>query len=482
MVKDVARPLANVPVSDGDWSQRAQEGEMPLFKAVHGTLTWDDIKGLLSREAPESELLDYKACEPKHIEPTMAAMANTYGGDILVGIAEQADGIPVPAAQVRGVAGSKGLKQSFEQKNFNIHPPILGLSVEVVPIPLAEHPDGKGDRAVVVIRIPQSDLAPHFIEGQGHFFRAGSHKRAYRDDCMPTARIQWLADRRRLHVEFRKQLVAFVDGLQYGLVYRKVWCAPRFPADSLWPDMDKEQIEGCCPLIHEEFRNRDSRVFEHYQGGKFHSRAVQHGWVWQEEWRQARVQLPGGEHEVPYCTYLVDDRGLVVSKDIGFLELAGVPSTPPDASQATVESGAAKLDWAATTARVIGVCEHARRLYEAAGYSGPVHFGLEVGVDVARSDSGRPRYDAAVLLGSTVIRAGSSGVKWSSTLTSLRSSELKMAAPEGRVAEEQVCLAGELTTIAKESQLHRRWVRAFGLVPTEEEVTDVVDAVVAAMH
>ncbi|MBP7868680.1 MAG: ATP-binding protein, partial [Firmicutes bacterium] len=252
---------------------------MPLFRKSHGQLAWDDVKELLDQGAPENELLDYKRDCPSRIEPTVAAMANTYGGDILIGVDEQADGIPVPAVAVKGVANAANLKQSVEQKNFSIQPPVLGLFVEVVPIPKDEHPDGRDDRSVLVIRIPQSDLLPHFVMGQGHFGRAGSHRRAYTDEHLSTARIEWLADRRRRHVEFRDELMQFVDGLQYGTVWRKVWCVPLFPMGSVWAGLDGSQIEGLCPRIREEFPNADPRVFEHYHSGRFRSRPVQHGWV-----------------------------------------------------------------------------------------------------------------------------------------------------------------------------------------------------------
>ncbi len=60
---------------------------------------------------PEGTYLNYKEDFPKHLQKTIAAMANTLGGVILICVAEDAEGKPVTPvngiAFQRGIAGTK---------------------------------------------------------------------------------------------------------------------------------------------------------------------------------------------------------------------------------------------------------------------------------------------------------------------------------------------------------------------------------------
>ena len=58
-------------------------------------ILWDDVEAFCQQRVPEGTYLDYKQDFPKHLQKTIAAMANTLGGVILIGVAEDAEGKPV---------------------------------------------------------------------------------------------------------------------------------------------------------------------------------------------------------------------------------------------------------------------------------------------------------------------------------------------------------------------------------------------------
>jgi predicted HTH transcriptional regulator len=58
------------------------------------TVTWDDVQAFCALQLAESAVLDYKQDFPAHLESTIAAIANTMGGTIIIGVAENAEGRP----------------------------------------------------------------------------------------------------------------------------------------------------------------------------------------------------------------------------------------------------------------------------------------------------------------------------------------------------------------------------------------------------
>ena len=73
-----------------------------------------DIEAFVKQQHKESEILDYKEAWPKDLAKVIAAMANTQGGLILVGVSEQpGTGRPVrpreplPCGRRQSGAGNK---------------------------------------------------------------------------------------------------------------------------------------------------------------------------------------------------------------------------------------------------------------------------------------------------------------------------------------------------------------------------------------
>jgi hypothetical protein len=161
-------------------------------------LTWADVEAFCQRRVTESATLDYKENFPKKLECTVAGMANTLGGTILVGVADD-DGNPVvPLIGVevgRGGLAEKALSICAD----NISPPIIP-GVKVCP-------NASGDRAIVVIRVPQSREAPHAIDSNTQVYvRTG--QRNDPDALANLDRIEWMLGNRKKSEDFREWLLA----------------------------------------------------------------------------------------------------------------------------------------------------------------------------------------------------------------------------------------------------------------------------------
>ncbi len=137
--------------------------------------------------------LDYKASMPEKLENTVCALANTYGGVIVIGINEENY---APKLPVEGMPLQEGFyEQAIQIIMSNISPPIMP-EVQVC---------AKGGKCFVVIRVQESDIGPHATAGNTKiYFRTG--KRNQPEDIADVDRILWLASRRQKANELREQL------------------------------------------------------------------------------------------------------------------------------------------------------------------------------------------------------------------------------------------------------------------------------------
>ena len=105
----------------------------------------------------ESIRLDFKAGDvPNKLGHVISAFAYTQGGMILLGVSGDADNRAVwPPTGVP----AKGLSERVQEIANAIHPLVVIDPSD--PLPLEDDPS----RAVMVIRIPESDSAPHAVDG-----------------------------------------------------------------------------------------------------------------------------------------------------------------------------------------------------------------------------------------------------------------------------------------------------------------------------
>lgn len=160
------------------WSPiHAALGEAP------GPLTFEMIKACVAQNVTEQEDLDWKqALPPKEEErltefaKDVAAMANTRGGLLVYGVAEERG--KGTARAITPVDNSEGAQRRLRQlSSSRIQPMVAGI--ECLPLTSAD-----GSETVLVLSVPRSPDAPHVIGQQdklGAPYRDGPETRWMRE-------------------------------------------------------------------------------------------------------------------------------------------------------------------------------------------------------------------------------------------------------------------------------------------------------------
>lgn len=234
---------------------------MSIFTKPISQLTASDLNDLLAEKAVENLRLEFKLQTPDKDETLkkVSAFANTYGGLMVVGAeADSADG------RIQGLPGVdpvRGYKQKVVQWCFDAATPPLTVGVSD---PIAA-PAGDG-RVCYVISVPESDLAPHFLNGRkGVYVRTDEFSGRFEARLADERELAHLLDRRKLIAERRMSLVARARdrfavyyGSKGGNTARprlEISVVPRFPAR---PVCEQHNLGPCLmtnriPLRHGGF-------------------------------------------------------------------------------------------------------------------------------------------------------------------------------------------------------------------------------------
>jgi len=157
-----------------------------IYTSPIDSISWDDLQEFCKQGIVENTYLDYKADFPDDLARTIAAMANTSGGVILVGVAETLDGRPVvPAA---GIAHAKGLSERVTNIVIDsITPPVFPEVCVCI--------DESLDRAMILIRVPQSPEGPHAIKKNTRvYLRTGNRNSP--ETLASVDEVEWLRAKR----------------------------------------------------------------------------------------------------------------------------------------------------------------------------------------------------------------------------------------------------------------------------------------------
>jgi hypothetical protein len=169
---------------------------MSLLTKPINDITWDDVEGFCQQKTPEGAVLDYKEDFPNNLEKTLAAMANTLGGIVLIGVAEDTENRPV--VPVKGIEFKRGLSERVINIILgNITPPFIP-EVSVAS-------DVNQQRALIIIRIPQSHQTPHAISGNTQvYLRTGNRNKP--EELAAVDHVEWLMNGRKKTEQFRDRL------------------------------------------------------------------------------------------------------------------------------------------------------------------------------------------------------------------------------------------------------------------------------------
>ena len=169
-----------------------------------------DVEAFLAEKIPEGLRLDYKREMPKRIERTIAAMANSEGGVIVIGVDEESatrePKLPpagIDLARQDGHIRSKAYQAIFE--------PITALDIGEFPFP------NDNERGVLVVRVHPSERASHAVDqGRTILRRVGAQamkEGGDLDDRMDLDRIGWLFERRQRNQQMIDAAMARYESL-----------------------------------------------------------------------------------------------------------------------------------------------------------------------------------------------------------------------------------------------------------------------------
>ncbi|MBX9687190.1 MAG: ATP-binding protein [Candidatus Obscuribacterales bacterium] len=156
-----------------------------------------DIVEFCKKGKGEGTLLDYKREIPKTetLAKTIAAMANTHGGTIIVGVKDDGD---YPEPPFDGVDYSDHLRQQITDIYVqHISPPVF------CEVKVARSTDGS--KCFIFIRVPQSISTPHAVNRTHIYIRTG--QKSNPEDLAAPERLSWLYSHRKQSEELRSELV-----------------------------------------------------------------------------------------------------------------------------------------------------------------------------------------------------------------------------------------------------------------------------------
>ena len=177
---------------------------MSIFSRPMSELNFADLQELLDNAAIENIRLEFKQKAPpkKNMMKEISSFANTYGGWIIIGAAEE-DGVRGRLGSLPGIDQLPSYKQTLVQWSFDAIGPPLDIQVSE-PILV----DGSADKFLYVIFIPESDLAPHFLnDRKGIYIRTDEYSQYFEQKMATLDEILRLAGRRKTVLDRRAFLI-----------------------------------------------------------------------------------------------------------------------------------------------------------------------------------------------------------------------------------------------------------------------------------
>jgi schlafen family protein len=163
-------------------------------------ISYDDVVRFCQAGNSESFILEYKRDFPSNdaIAKAIAALANTYGGLLIIGVNAPA-GKPVPPFE--GITFDSSLK--YEDKIESV---VLSHIREPV-FPEIRVCDPVNGKTFVVIRVSESHLTPHRVSDNRRIYvRTGQQSTPVEEATWD--KVEWLISRRKKSEDFRELLLA----------------------------------------------------------------------------------------------------------------------------------------------------------------------------------------------------------------------------------------------------------------------------------
>ena len=217
---------------------------MICTKPING-IDWGDVENFCQQQIREGAFLDYKVDFPSQLEKTISAMANALGGVIIIGVEENDENKPI--VPIKGIPFVRGLSERVTSIILsNITPPV-SPEIQVCRNLTTE-------KAIVVIRIPQSHQAPHAISNNTKvYLRTGDLNNP--EEFASVDDISWLSNSRKKSIILRESITqqaekrwkAFYKRIMEYLVSRDI---------EIHETNTGILTLSACPIFpHDEYRN-----------------------------------------------------------------------------------------------------------------------------------------------------------------------------------------------------------------------------------
>ncbi len=176
-----------------------------MFNLKPEEVNFEKIEAFCKEQIPEGETIEYKRAFPSdatRLAKSISAMANTHGGIILIGVKAN-ETTNTPIMPIQGIKLTEGLEEKITSICLrNIYQPYFPS------VKICDFKNKRGEnRAVVFIRVYQSDQTPHAINSNTDvYLRIKSQNEPFRKATVDE--IEWLRDKRKKAVELRETILA----------------------------------------------------------------------------------------------------------------------------------------------------------------------------------------------------------------------------------------------------------------------------------
>jgi len=169
-----------------------------IYSKTITELKWEDIIDFCNQQIVEGATLDYKQDFPNDLSKTIAAFANTMGGIILIGVAENAENKPL--LPINGIPFERGLSERVMNVILsNITPPVIP------EIQICLNKDKS--KLVIVIRVPQSNQTPHAINNNTRVYIRTGNRNKY-EELISVDKLQWILNNRNKSLLLIEELLS----------------------------------------------------------------------------------------------------------------------------------------------------------------------------------------------------------------------------------------------------------------------------------
>jgi hypothetical protein len=180
-----------------------------LFTKEIEKITYQDVSEFCEQQYRESVHLDYKQDIDASLAKTIAAMANTWGGLIVIGVEDEDSKPKLPAV---GISCKEHLREQVNNIILgNVTPPVFP------EIQVCQSEDNRN--AFIVIRVPQSNLSPHAVRGNTKVYvRTDTSNEP--EELATVDRLLWLVEKRKKSTDLKYSFYGRADE-RFGVLCKK---------------------------------------------------------------------------------------------------------------------------------------------------------------------------------------------------------------------------------------------------------------------